>query len=37
MARNNSTPVDFWISMPLLELVGWIKADNRLHKEKKGR
>jgi hypothetical protein len=28
MARNNSTPVPFWLSLPLQQLCLWIGANN---------
>lgn len=33
MARNNYTPVQFWLSMPLVEFVEWIKESNKLAAE----
>nr|DAI82286.1 MAG TPA: hypothetical protein [Caudoviricetes sp.] len=28
LARNNHTPVPFWLSLPLWKLGQWIKANN---------
>ncbi|MCL2487346.1 MAG: hypothetical protein FWE80_01545 [Oscillospiraceae bacterium] len=30
LARNNNTPVDFWLSLPLTELRGWIDDNDAL-------
>ncbi|WP_298031690.1 hypothetical protein [uncultured Dysosmobacter sp.] len=30
MAKNNNTPVSFWLSLPLPDLVAWIKASNAI-------
>lgn len=30
MARTNNTPVDFWLSLRLGELLQWVKASNAL-------
>lgn len=34
MSRNNYTPVQFWLSMPLVEFLGWIRTNNALQAEK---
>ena len=37
MARNNYTPISFWLSLPLIELIQWIEVNNQvISKEKKG-
>lgn len=33
MARNNSTPVSYWLALPLSSLCKWIKVSNQLVKE----
>jgi hypothetical protein len=33
MAKNNSTPVPYWLALPLPSLCKWIKASNQLVKE----
>lgn len=33
MARINSTPVSYWYTMPISELVLWIRAHNDLHND----
>lgn len=33
MARTNNTPVSYWMSLPLRELVEWIAASNHLSEE----
>ena len=33
MARNNNTPVTDWMKMPLVQLVKWVKANNKVIKE----
>lgn len=35
LAKNNHTPVPFWLSMPLRELRFWIKANNAVITEGK--
>jgi len=30
LARNNNTPVSFWIDQPLANLLKWIRANNRI-------
>lgn len=35
MAQQNNTPVDFWISLSLPELLRWIKANNAVVQEQK--
>jgi len=30
MAKNNNTPVYYWLQLPLVELVEWIKDSNEL-------
>ncbi len=38
LAKNNHTPVPFWLSRPLRELGEWIRANNRLvEKEEQSR
>ena len=37
MARNNNTPVPYWLSRPLGELGRWIKANNRLEEKNEQR
>jgi len=34
LATNNSTPVSFWLDLPLSQLGGWIRDNNALVKEK---
>ena len=34
MARNNHTPVPYWLDMPLIEFNWWIKANNEINKNK---
>jgi hypothetical protein len=35
MARNNNTDVGFWLSIPLIEFLKWIKTNNRIKEEYK--
>jgi hypothetical protein len=35
MARNNATPITFWLSLPLSSLLPWIKVNNKLNKQQK--
>ncbi len=35
MAQQNNTPVDFWLSINLPELLRWIKANNAVVQEQK--
>lgn len=37
LSQNNHTPVSYWLSLPLRELGGWIKANNELISEAKKR
>jgi len=37
MARTNSTPAAFWLSMPLRELPEWISDNNYLIEQLKGK
>ena len=37
MARNNRTSVDFWLSMPISQLSGWISTNNDIEEEIKQR
>ena len=37
LARNNNTPVPYWLSRPLGELGRWIKANNRLEEKNEQR
>jgi len=30
LAKNNCTPADFWLGLPLVDLPGWIKANNEI-------
>lgn len=32
LARNNNTPVSFWLDQPLISLSKWIAANNRIEK-----
>lgn len=32
MARNNHTPVPYWLGMSLAEFQWWIEANNELNK-----
>ncbi len=34
MAANTYTPVQFWVSMPLVEFMDWITASNDLIAER---
>ncbi|WP_297199836.1 hypothetical protein [uncultured Flavonifractor sp.] len=34
LAQTNHTPVSFWLSLPLGELVRWIHASNELVRER---
>jgi hypothetical protein len=33
LARNNNTPISFWLSLPLSRLGGWIADNNALQKK----
>lgn len=33
LARNNNTPVSFWLDQPLMSLQKWIAANNRIEKQ----
>jgi len=35
MARNNSTPISFWLSIPLSSLLPWIQMNNKLNRQQK--
>jgi len=35
LARNNGTPLTFFLSCPLRELVAWIKTNNEIMKDMK--
>ena len=35
MAVNNHTPADFWLGLPLRELIPWVRANNKVHKQRK--
>ncbi|MEY8311725.1 hypothetical protein AALA61_06965 [Oscillospiraceae bacterium 42-9] len=37
LARNNNTPVPWWLSRPLGELGLWIQANNRLEEKNEQR
>lgn len=37
MARNNSTPVTFFLSCTLPELSAWVQANNDLVRDEKNR
>ncbi|MDE6836783.1 MAG: hypothetical protein K2P33_00115 [Acutalibacter sp.] len=37
LARNNNTPVSYWLEQPLKELGQWIKANNRLEEKNEQR
>ena len=37
MAKNNQTPVSYWLSLPLPSLCKWIKVSNQLVKEARER
>ena len=37
MAKNNQTPVSYWLSLPLPSLFKWIKVSNQLVKEARER
>lgn len=32
LARNNNTPVYFWLDQPMVTLSKWIMANNRIEK-----
>lgn len=33
MAKNNGTDIPFWLSMPLVQLIQWIRTNNRIEAE----
>lgn len=33
LSQNSHTPISYWLSVPLRELVAWIEASNRIVKE----
>ncbi|MCD8361732.1 MAG: hypothetical protein LUC98_02015 [Lachnospiraceae bacterium] len=33
LARNNATPIEYWLSLTLSELRAWIEANNALIKD----
>lgn len=35
MAENASTPVGYWLSLPLCSFAAWIRANNSLQEERK--
>lgn len=37
MARNNRTPVDYWLSLSLRSLCDWIRDSNMLIQEENDR
>ena len=30
LARNNNTPIPYWLSMPIMSLSRWIRTNNRI-------
>ncbi len=37
LARNNSTPIDFWLSRELRELGSWIETNNEIIRESRNK
>ena len=37
MSENVHTPVDFWLRMPLSQLLQWIKDENQIIEERNER
>jgi len=37
LARNNSTPVSYWLELPLVDLRSWIKVNNIVEEERRRR
>lgn len=37
LARNNNTPISFWLELPLEEFGRWIKANNQLEEKNEQR